>query len=128
MRLGASHGADQANSQAGLEVGRTHMSTDKPTPRIVAAYRNGRQLWMSSPFCGAIHFHGPPAGHRVAHCPTGPDGDRGPDEGYVLREVGAKKPPPPSLDYAQRMPRRDQVIDFAERSHEHRNCEVFRNK
>jgi len=67
-------------------------------PRTVDAYRHGSQLWINCPYCGAIHFHGPPAGHRSAHCPDGRtrDGERAPTQGYVLREVGERKPPPPS--------------------------------
>jgi hypothetical protein len=62
--------------------------------RTLDAWRtpSGDQLWIDCPFCGFIHLHGPPAGHRVAHCPR----ERAPEAGYVLREVGTRPPPPSS--------------------------------
>jgi hypothetical protein len=63
-------------------------------PPEVAAYRSrAGQLWIICPFCRSLHFHGPPAGHRVAHCPQGPNGERAPEGGYVLREEGSAEPP-----------------------------------
>jgi hypothetical protein len=52
---------------------------------------DGKQWKVWCPHCRRYHFHGPPAGHRVAHC-TRPDSPfRG--TGYFIEL--ADGPPPP---------------------------------
>lgn len=57
---------------------------------VVPAYRlkgrRGDLLVIDCPTCGAVHTHGPPAGHRVPHCliPDAPS--------YTLREVPGPVP------------------------------------
>jgi hypothetical protein len=42
------------------------------------------RIWC--PYCGAYHYHGAQAGHRVAHCMDAPGGC--PRESNPLRDVG----------------------------------------
>lgn len=59
---------------------------DKDGFPLVNCVRVGSQLVvLKCPFCGCQHFHGPPAGHRVAHHCYPKELE--PPSGYVLRLV-----------------------------------------
>jgi hypothetical protein len=75
-------------------------TTDIPT---VPAYRhpNGTQLLAWCAYCRGYHWHGPPFGHRIAHChePASPYRDTGydlidggPASPDLLRDARCKRP------------------------------------